>query len=297
MSTSYVSSYYLSPPQSPPVESPQYQQQQPQPQPYLLHQQTQQQQQQYPYQQQQLQIPQHHDRQKPPLLSVKVIFESGGGAGTGSSGNSSGRRVSIGFRTAQQAAQYGAVVRSKTIHHTERLACKVQGRYASLRLPSRVTEVVACLAGPLGAGASDRVGGFYFVFGDPVLAQEWQDCLPLWRYVQGSRRKLYVERDVRDEVLHARLGMTAAAAAAAAGGGATLVGGGMENENYLLQAGNLASPVSLLSPSKTTTEEVVTIYSAEGEEVVGTGLMPISKKRRRGSFLDVVRRRINGIGR
>ncbi|KAK7980973.1 hypothetical protein PG989_013430 [Apiospora arundinis] len=296
MSTSYVSSYYLSPPQSPPVESPQYQQQQPQPQPYLLHQQTQQQQQQqYPYQQQQLQIPQHHDRQKPPLLSVKVIFESGG-SGTGNSG-SSGRRVSIGFRTAQQAAQYGAVVRSKTIHHTERLACKVQGRYASLRLPSRVTEVVACLAGPLGAGASDRVGGFYFVFSDPVLAQEWQDCLPLWRYVQGSRRKLYVERDVRDEVLHARLGMTAAAAAAAAGGGATLVGGGMENENYHLQAGNLASPVSLLSPSKTTTEEVVTIYSAEGEEVVGTGLMPISKKRRRGSFLDVVRRRINGIGR
>lgn len=268
MST-YTSSYYLSPPQSPPAESPRYQQQ-----PYLPYQpaqqqpqQQQQQQHQPPYQQQ----PQHRDQPKPPLLSVKVIFEGSNTNGKGNSDSSSnggsGRRVSIGFRSAQQAEQYGNLARSKTIHHTERLACKVQGRYVSLRLPSRVTEVVACLAGP-GAGAS-RVGGFYFVFSDPILAQEWQDCLPLWRYVQGSRRKLYIERDVRDDVLNARLGATM-------GTPVVLIdGGGIESENYL--SPNVASPISLLSPSKTTTEEVVTIFSAEGEELVGTGLT-VSRK-------------------
>ncbi|KAK8107435.1 uncharacterized protein PG998_009448 [Apiospora kogelbergensis] len=248
MST-YTSSYYLSPPQSPPADSSSSSS--------SINR----------------RINNSHSTviNQNPLLSVKVIFEGSNTNGKGNSDSSSnggsGRRVSIGFRSAQQAEQYGNLARSKTIHHTERLACKVQGRYVSLRLPSRVTEVVACLAGP-GAGAS-RVGGFYFVFSDPILAQEWQDCLPLWRYVQGSRRKLYIERDVRDDVLNARLGATM-------GTPVVLIdGGGIESENYL--SPNVASPISLLSPSKTTTEEVVTIFSAEGEELVGTGLT-VSRK-------------------
>ncbi|KAK8134296.1 hypothetical protein PG984_006308 [Apiospora sp. TS-2023a] len=250
MST-YAPSYYLSPPQSPPTESPQYQQQQ-YLHPYYQQQQPQQQfQQLHQPQQQTQQYQQHHEQPKPPLLSVKIVFESTGGGG--------GRRVSIGFRSPQQAEQYAKLVRSKTIHHTECLASKVQGRYVSVRLPGRVTEVVACLAGP-GAGAS-RVGGFYFVFSDPILAQEWVECLPLWRYVPGSRRKLYVERDVRDDVLHARLGITTAATAEG-GGPVVLVG---NNDEYHQHHANLvASPVSLRAPSKATTEEVVTIYSAEG---------------------------------
>ena len=259
MST-YAPSYYL----SPPSESPQYQQQQ-----YLhpYYQQPQSQQQlqfQAQQQSQQYQQQQHHEQPKPPLLSVKVIFESTGGAGAGT-GNG-GRRVSIGFRSPQQAEQYARLVRTKTMHHTERLASKVQGRYVSLRLPARVTEVVACLAGP-GAGAS-RVGGFYFVFSDPILAQEWVESLPLWRYVPGSRRKLYVERDVRDDVLHARLGITATTAED--GGGPVMLVGG--NDEYHQHHANLASPRSLLAPSKATTEEVVTIYSAEGDEVISPGL-------------------------
>ncbi|KAK7920774.1 hypothetical protein PG985_008796 [Apiospora marii] len=203
-----------------------------------------------------------------------------------------GRRVSIGFRSPQQAEQYAKLVRTKTIHHTEHLASKAQGRYVSLRLPGRVTEVVACLAGP-GAGAS-RVGGFYFVFSDPVLAQEWVECLPLWRYVPGSRRKLYVERDVRDDVLHARLGIMATTAEDGGVGPVVLVGG---NDEYHQHHANLARPRSLLAPSKATTEEVVTIYSAEGDEVISPGLEPMSSKQGQKSFLDVVRRRINGIGR
>lgn len=259
MST-YAPSYYLSPTQSPPTESPQYQQQQ------YLHPYYQQQQPQQQFQQQQPpQQYQYHEQPKPPLLSVKVLFESSSNANSGG-----GRRVSIGFRSPQQAEQYGKLVRSKTIHHTERLACKVAGRYVSVRLPARVTEVVACLAGP-GAGAS-RVGGFYFVFSDPVLAQEWAECLPLWRHVPGSRRKLYVERDVRDDVLHARLGITALTTEE---GPVVLVGGNNNNNDdneYHRHHANLASPVSLLAPSKTTTEEAVTIYSAEGEEVISPGL-------------------------
>ncbi|KAK8086655.1 hypothetical protein PG994_001629 [Apiospora phragmitis] len=252
MST-YAPSYYLSPPQSPPLESPQYQQYQEQ---QSLH----------PYQHQQQihqqppQHQQHHDWQKPPpLLSVKVLFESSGSKGANGGGR---RRVSIGFRSAQQAEHYGQLVRSKTIHTTERLACKVQGRYVSVRLPTRVTEVVACLAGP-GAGAS-RVGGFYFVFTDPILAQEWTDCLLLWRYVPGSRRKLYVERDVGDDVLHARLGMMATTTATTTMGGGpsppvVLVGGGSggNDTEYHQYHANLASPVSLLAPStqsRTTTD-------------------------------------------
>ncbi|KAK7948598.1 uncharacterized protein PG986_009484 [Apiospora aurea] len=258
MST-YAPSYYLSPLQSPPQEPSLYQQQQQQSQ--YLHPYRQQQQE---YQQNYQQPHQHHERPKPPpLLSVKVLFESSGNAG-------SGRRVSIGFRNTQQAEHYAQFVRSKTIHHTERLSCKVQGRYASVRLPTRVTEVVACLAGP-GAGAS-RVGGFYFVFNDPILAQEWVDCLLLWRHVPGSKRKLYVERDVRDDVLYARLGM-----ATSTGGPVALIGGGVgggggNDTEYQQYHANFTSPVSLLAPSKTTTEEVVTIYSAEGEEVVSPGL-------------------------
>ncbi|KAK7977900.1 hypothetical protein PG996_003950 [Apiospora saccharicola] len=263
MST-YTPSYYLSPPQSPPSESPQYQQQQ------YLHPYYQQQQPQQQFQQ--LHQPQHqpqqyqqqpHEQPKPPLLSVKIVFESSGGGGGG--GGNGGRRVSIGFRSPQQAEQYAKLVRSKMIHHTERLASKVQGRYVSVRLPGRVTEVVACLAGP-GAGAS-RVGGFYFVFNDPILAQEWVECLPLWHYVPGSRRKLYIERDVRDDVLHARLDITVTTTEE---GAVVLV---ENNDEYHQHHTNLvASPVSLRAPSKANTEEVVTIYSAEGEELASPGL-------------------------
>ncbi|KAK8038858.1 hypothetical protein PG993_007269 [Apiospora rasikravindrae] len=252
---SYAPSYYLSPPQSPPQESSLYQP----PQNQYLHPYQQQQEQQKNYQQ-----PQHHDRPTPPpLLSVKVLFET---SGNNNSNGGSGRRVSIGFRNTQQAEHYGQFVRAKTIHHTERLSCKVQGRYVSVRLPH---ALVACLAGP-GAGAS-RVGGFYFVFSDLILAQEWVDCLLLWRYVPGSKRKLYVERDVRDDVLDARLGMMNTTSNT--GGGPPVVQLGGNDTVYQQYQANLTSPVSLLAPSKaSTTEEVVTIYSAEGEEVVSPGL-------------------------
>lgn len=66
-----------------------------------------------------------------------------------------------------------------------------------MRLPSRVTEVVA----------SSSALGFYLVFSDENLAKQWQENLMVWKFFMNSKRKLYVKRDRNQQGVGKLLGM------------------------------------------------------------------------------------------
>ncbi|CAM1505789.1 Fc.00g114260.m01.CDS01 [Cosmosporella sp. VM-42] len=112
------------------------------------------------------------------------------------------RRIIITFRTERQARHYNEYIKRKDQHGA--VQSKVKGCDASIRLPTRVTRIVA----------STNCRGFYIVFNDAAFAKWWEDNLIIWKAVKGSKTKIYVDRDMKDSVINARLGIEDAAPSA-----------------------------------------------------------------------------------
>jgi len=111
------------------------------------------------------------------------------------------KRVSVEFRTEEQAKRYYDQVRNRSIHETERLDSHLDRRRVSIRLPSRVTGIVA----------STTYKGFYLVFNDKNLAKDWVNGLLVWSFVSRagvkSETEAFVVRDVNDDDLNKALGI------------------------------------------------------------------------------------------
>lgn len=105
------------------------------------------------------------------------------------------RRLIITFRSVEQATRYYQIVNSRDIGGI--LQCTVSGYDALLRLPSRVTNIVA----------STSCGGFYLIVGDRDrdLAQWWQREIPFWKFLNGSTRKIYLDRFITDQEINRQL--------------------------------------------------------------------------------------------
>ena len=111
------------------------------------------------------------------------------------------KRVSVEFRTEEQAKRYYDQVRNRSIHEKERLDSHLDRRGVSIRLPSRVTGIVA----------STTYEGFYLVFNDKNLAKDWVNGLLVWNFVSRagvkSETEAFVVRDVKDDNLNKALGI------------------------------------------------------------------------------------------
>ncbi|KAH9989102.1 hypothetical protein F4779DRAFT_266230 [Xylariaceae sp. FL0662B] len=107
------------------------------------------------------------------------------------------RRISIGFRSDYQAFRYSERIMRRSFLRDMALDCQVSGRFVSLRLPSRVTDIMS----------STSYEGFYLCFSDAEVASRWQDALLVWRFVSGSATRLYVERDIDNNRLNDMLGI------------------------------------------------------------------------------------------
>ncbi|KAH7011231.1 hypothetical protein EDB80DRAFT_711413 [Ilyonectria destructans] len=106
-------------------------------------------------------------------------------------------RINIRFRTEAQAIAYCQVLETRV---PDKAATREDGSFVvSIRLPSRVTSIVA----------STQYGGYYLVFSDPKLADWWNKKLIVWKLIEGSSRKLYVDRYISDESLNHSLGIRA----------------------------------------------------------------------------------------
>jgi hypothetical protein len=116
-------------------------------------------------------------------LDVKVEFEP--------------RRISIGFDKQKQAVGYYEAINRTKFSREMDLDIKQRGNYVSVRLPSRVSEIVA----------STSALGFYLVFSDEELAAQWRANLLLWDFISNSKRKLYVRRGLSNETLNVMFGI------------------------------------------------------------------------------------------
>ncbi|KAI0383176.1 hypothetical protein F5Y04DRAFT_250797 [Hypomontagnella monticulosa] len=106
------------------------------------------------------------------------------------------RTIVIGFRHNFQADQYLLLMKGNRFVDVMDLGVKlVSDRSVSMRLPSRVTEIVS----------SASSCGFYLCFSDEDLASQWQRALLLWKFREGSRSKLYVDRNIDDGQLNKML--------------------------------------------------------------------------------------------
>lgn len=108
------------------------------------------------------------------------------------------RRITVGFQDEDIAMAFHTKVKSTAFHKEMDLKSERHGRKVSMRLPSRVTEVVA----------STSALGFYIVFSDENLAKQWQDNLLIWKFLRNSKRKLYVDRDLSQKGVGQLLGMS-----------------------------------------------------------------------------------------
>ncbi|KAI2638838.1 hypothetical protein GGS26DRAFT_587609 [Hypomontagnella submonticulosa] len=107
------------------------------------------------------------------------------------------RKITIGFRNNIQANRYHQLMSKEPFVRDMDLNSQVSNRSVSLRLPSRVTEIVS----------SSSCGGFYIHFSDEQLASEWQKTLLLWKFRDGSKTKLYIDRRIGNSLLNEMLGI------------------------------------------------------------------------------------------
>lgn len=106
-------------------------------------------------------------------------------------------RINIRFRTEAQAIAYCQFLETRV---PDKTATREDGScVVAIRLPSRVTSIIA----------STQYGGFYLVFSDSKLADWWNKKLVVWKFIEGSSRKLYVDRYISDESLNHSLGIIA----------------------------------------------------------------------------------------
>ncbi|KAI1372343.1 hypothetical protein F4677DRAFT_265645 [Hypoxylon crocopeplum] len=89
------------------------------------------------------------------------------------------RRISIGFRNEAQVDRYHEIIIKKSFVKKMGLDSQVHGRFLSLRLPSRVTEIIS----------STSCGGFCLCFSEEVLASQWQEALLVWKFREEVRLK------------------------------------------------------------------------------------------------------------
>ncbi|KAI1846490.1 hypothetical protein JX266_007387 [Neoarthrinium moseri] len=108
------------------------------------------------------------------------------------------RRISVGFRTEGQAILYYGLIQQRSFTRDMALDPTVSGRWVSVRLPSRVTDVVA----------STSCNGFYLCFSSTETASGWHRALLIWKFSAGSTSKLYVERDMPNRRLNEILGIS-----------------------------------------------------------------------------------------
>ncbi|CAI6094845.1 unnamed protein product [Clonostachys chloroleuca] len=93
-------------------------------------------------------------------------------------------RIIIGFPNPEQAKSYHKIVQSRDRNGI--VSCQLDGYKTSLRLPGRIISI----------SASTRCGGLCFNFADLELAKWWVDELLIWKFVEGSNRKVYVDRRI-----------------------------------------------------------------------------------------------------
>ncbi|KAI0440464.1 hypothetical protein F4803DRAFT_527105 [Xylaria telfairii] len=105
------------------------------------------------------------------------------------------RRVAIGFRNNEQAAQYKRLISAKSSTQKLKLDPQRHGRLVSVRLPSRVIQLEA----------STTYNGFILCTNDAHFAKQWKDALMLWDFTSGSRYNLYFKRDIVAKDLNALL--------------------------------------------------------------------------------------------
>lgn len=111
--------------------------------------------------------------------------------------NDNTRRVHITFQSTAQAFAYSQYISQRSIVKRETLAVSQTGREVSLRLPSRVSQIVA----------TTTYGGFCFVFDDAQLARDWARSFLVWKFYPQSERRLYVDRFVSGEALNSWVGI------------------------------------------------------------------------------------------
>ncbi|CAJ2504197.1 Uu.00g115910.m01.CDS01 [Anthostomella pinea] len=107
------------------------------------------------------------------------------------------RKLTIAFQNEFQAIKSYTLVKDRSFTKDMNLDPSQHRRYVSLRLPSRVTDIVA----------STACGGFYLHFCDVDVAKGWHKTLLLWKFVDGSSTDLYLARDISQWYLRHILGM------------------------------------------------------------------------------------------
>ncbi|KAH8160917.1 hypothetical protein CIB48_g7327 [Xylaria polymorpha] len=105
------------------------------------------------------------------------------------------RRVVIGFRNTEQAAQYQFLITAKAFTQTMKLDPRRHDRLVSVRLPSRVLQIEA----------STAHHGFFLCSKDADFAKQWKEALILWNSMPGNPCNLYLKRDISNEDLNALL--------------------------------------------------------------------------------------------
>ncbi|GAP88107.1 hypothetical protein SAMD00023353_1501310 [Rosellinia necatrix] len=101
------------------------------------------------------------------------------------------RRVNVGFRNDNQAFQYERLISMRAFTTAMKLDPQRRGRFVSIRLPSRVTDIEA----------STTYSGFTLCIDDLEFARQWEDALIVWKFA-SSRNQLYIQRDIDNRYLN-----------------------------------------------------------------------------------------------